>query len=122
MYIELNQVVVELDSSVRHISSIACMHLSGILENGMVLANNSTPHIKIYKDRIDFGVCYNSELLDISGPVFQNFYKEYGNIIYRYGSNLKCSLWTRTLDYVGIMAPSIPDNEQLYNLIYPKFS
>lgn len=122
MYIDLNQIVVELDSSVRHISSVACMHLSSILENGMVLANNPAPHIKIYKDRIDFGVCNNPELLDISGSVFPNFYKEYGNIIYRYGSNLKYSFWTRTLDYVGIMVPSVPDNEQLYNLIYPKFS
>ena len=108
MYIDFNDIVIELDASVRHITSAACMHLSSILENGIVLADNPTPYIKIGKDKIDFGI-------------FPNFYKEYGNIVYRYGSNLKCSFWNKTLDYVGLMPPSVPDNIQLYNLIYPRF-
>ena len=104
MYIDFNDIVIELDASVRHITSAACMHLSSILENGIVLADNPTPYIKIGKDKI-----------------FPNIYKEYGNIVYRYGSNLKCSFWNKTLDYVGLMPPSVPDNIQLYNLIYPRF-
>lgn len=122
MYLDLNNVDLELDSSVRHITSVACMHLSSILENGIVLTDNPAPHIMIYKDRIDFGVCDNFELLDMSGLIFPNFYKEYGSIVYRYGSNLKCSFWNKTLDYVGLMPPTVPDNEQLYNLIYPRFA
>ena len=121
MYIDFNDIVIELDASVRHITSAACMHLSGILENGIVLADNPTPYIKIGKDKIDFGKSYNLDLMEMSGLIFPNFYKEYGNIVYRYGSNLKCSFWNKTLDYVGLMPPSVPDNIQLYNLIYPRF-
>lgn len=121
MYIDFDDIVIELDASVRHITSAACMHLSGILENGIVLADNPTPYIKIGKDKLDFGKSYNPDLIEMSGLIFPNFYKEYGNIMYRYGSNLKCSFWNKTLDYVGLMPPSVPDNIQLYNLIYPRF-
>lgn len=121
MYIDFNDIDIELDASVRHITSAACMHLSCILENGIVLADNPTPYIKIGKDKIDFGKSYNPDLIEMSGLIFPNFYKEYGNIVYRYGSNLKCSFWNKTLDYVGLMPPSVPDNIQLYNLIYPRF-
>lgn len=121
MYIDFNDIVIELDASVRHITSAACMHLSSILEYGIVLADNPTPYIKIGKDKIDFGKSYNPDLMEMSGLIFPNFYKEYGNIVYRYGSNLKCSFWNKTLDYVGLMPPSVPDNIQLYNLIYPRF-
>lgn len=121
MYIDFNDIAIELDASVRHITSAACMHLSGILENGIALADNPTPYIKIGKDKIDFGKSYNPDLIEMSGLIFPNFYKEYGNIVYRYGSNLKCSFWNKTLDYVGLMPPSVPDNIQLYNLIYPRF-
>lgn len=121
MYIDFNDIVIELDASVRHITSAACMHLSSILENGIVLADNPTPYIKIGKDKIDFGKSYNPDLMEMSGLIFPNFYKEYGNIVYRYGSNLKCSFGNKTLDYVGLMPPSVPDNIQLYNLIYPRF-
>ena len=76
-----------------------------ILENGIVLADNPTPYIKIGKDKIDFGKSYNPNLTEMSGLIFPNFYKEYGNIVYRYGSNLKCSFWNKTLDYVGLMPP-----------------
>ena len=89
--------------------------------HGIVLADNPTPYIKIGKDKIDFGKSYNPDLIEMSGLIFPNFYKEYGNIVYRYGSNLKCSFWNKTLDYVGLMPPSVPDNIQLYNLIYPRF-
>lgn len=54
MLLDFNNIIVELDSTVRHISSVACMHLSGILENGIILTNNPAPHIIIYKDKIDF--------------------------------------------------------------------
>lgn len=30
MYIDFNDIVIELDASVRHITSAACMHLSSI--------------------------------------------------------------------------------------------
>ena len=50
MYIDFNDIVIELDASVRHITSAACMHLSSILENGIVLADNPTPYIKIGKN------------------------------------------------------------------------
>ena len=122
MYVDLNSLKISLDSSVKHITKTACMHLSGVLENGIVLSANPYANIVIYKDKIEFGSCMNQELSSVSGLVYPCFFKEYGNIIYRYGSNLKCSLFGKTLDYVGISAPSVPDNEQLYNLIYPKYS
>ena len=78
MYIDFNDIVIELDASVRHITSAACMHLSSILENGIVLADNPTPYIKIGKDKIDFGKSYNPDLMEMSGLIFPNFYKEYG--------------------------------------------
>ena len=122
MYIDLNTLCISLDSSVKHISRTACMALSGTIENGLVLSNNADAKIIIYKDRIDFGRCLNTELDGVSGMVFPNFYKEYESIVYRFGSNMKCSLWSGTLDYVGILAPTKPDNIQLFNLIYPRFA
>ncbi len=121
MYIDLNEISIRLDSSVKHITKVACMALSGTIENGLVISQNPSADIVIYKDRIDFGKCLNSELSHVSGLIFTNFYKEYNNIIYRFGSNLKCSFIGRTIDYVGSLAPTTPDNEQLYQLIYPRF-
>lgn len=111
-----------LDSSVKHISRVACMALSGTIENGLMLSSNYSAQIVIYKDRIDFGECYNPDFQGVSGLLFPNFYMEYGNVIYRYGCNLSCSFWGKTIDYVGAFAPTSPDNEQIYNLIYPRFS
>ena len=50
MYIDLNNIQIRLDSSVKHISKIACMTLSGAIENGLVLADNAFPIITIYKE------------------------------------------------------------------------
>ena len=122
MNIDINQITISLDPSVKHITKVACMAISGAIENGLVLTQNPSAHIVIYKDRIDFGHCYNAELSVMSGLIFPNFYKEYGNIIYRYGNNLKCSFFGKELDYVGAFPPSDPDNIPLYNLIYPKFA
>ena len=121
MLINLNDITIILDSSVKHISKTASMALSGILENGMVLSNNPVVKITIYKDRIDFGQCLNSELSSVSGLIFYNFYKEYGNIVYRYASNLRCSILSKTIEYVGVFPPTKPDNQQIYELLYPKF-
>lgn len=122
MYIDLHNIKITLDSSVKHISRTACMALSGTIENGLLLTANPSAAIVIYKDKIDFGRCVNPELNSVSGLVFPNYYKEYGNIIYRFGSNLKCSFFSKTIEYVGAFAPTSPDNEQFYQLIYPRFS
>lgn len=122
MFINISNLSISLDSSVKHITKTACMALSGTIENGLLLTNNETARIVIYKDRIDFGQCLNPELSGFSGMIFPNFYKEYNNIIYRFGSNLKCSFLGSTIDYVGMLAPTTPDNPQLFNLIYPRFS
>lgn len=97
------------------------MAISGSLENGILLSGSESNLITIYSDRIDFGKCLNNDLIEFSGHLFSNFYKEYGNIVYRFGSNLKCSWLSKTIDYKGIMAPTTPDNETLYHLIYPRF-
>lgn len=122
MYINLTNLRIVLDSSVKHVSKVACMAISGSLENGLIIVGTDSNLITIYKDRIDFGRCVNEELEGYSGHIFGNFYKEYGNIVYRFGSNLKCSLFTKTIEYKGIMAPTVPDNEILFKLIYPKFA
>lgn len=113
---------ISLDSSVKHITSVACMALSGTIENGLMLTGYPAASIVIYKDRIDFGKCLNAELNGFTGLIFPNFYKEYGNIVYRFGSNLKCSFFGSTIDYVGAFAPTTPDNEEIYKLLYPRFS
>lgn len=122
MYINLSNIKIVLDPGVKHISKVACMAISGSLENGLLMVGTDSNVITIYKDRIDFGKCLNSDLEAYSGHIFGNYYKEYGNIIYRFGANLKCSLFTKTIDYKGIMAPTEPDNQALYSLIYPKFA
>lgn len=113
---------VRLDSSVKHITQSACMALSGTIENGLMLSANPSAEIVICKDKIEFGRCCNPELLMSSGLIFPNFYKEYNNIVYRFGNNLRCSFFNKTLDYVGTFVPTSPDNEQIYHLIYPRFS
>lgn len=121
MYININNINIQLDGSVKHITRTACMAISGNLENGLFLTGTDRNLITIYKDRIDFGKTINPELNNIYGHVVGNFYKEYGNIVYRFGTNFKCSLFTKTMDYCGILAPTVPDNEVLFNLIYPRF-
>ncbi len=111
---------IRLDSSVKSISRTAAYHLSSVISNGMMLSQNS--EIIIYKDHIDFGRCMNPEFQGTSGNIAPNFYMEYGNVIYRFSSNLKCSLFSKQLDYVGKMAPTFPDNSEIFNLIYPRFA
>ena len=65
------------------------MCLSGAIANGIVLAQNENPNIKICKDRIEFGKCYTPELQGFSGNLYPtiplpNFYLEFGNLIYYY--------------------------------------
>lgn len=113
-----------MDSSVKHISRAACMALSGTLENGLLLSANPNADIVIFNNRIDFGRCLRPELAATSGRIdsFPNFYKEYGNIVYRFGANIKCSLFGKTIEYSGTFAPTTPDNYELYQLLYPKFA
>lgn len=109
-----------LDSSVKSISRTAACHLSSVIANGIMLAQNND--VVIYKDRIDFGRCSNPEIQGMSGNIAPNFYMEYGNVIYRFGSNLKCGWFNKQIDYVGTMAPTFPDNPEIFNLIYPHFA
>ena len=124
IYVDLNALRINLDSSVKHISRTACMALSGSLENGLLLTANPDANIIIYNNRIEFGRCLRSELAGISGrlDIIPNFYMEYGNIVYRFGPNLKCSFWSKTIEYTGMLAPTTPDNYDLFQLIYPKFA
>lgn len=119
---DINKITIRLDSSVRHITKTACMALSGNLVNGLLLVGKDSTTITIYKDKIDFGKTEDPCLQSVFGHIYTNFYKEYDHIVYRFGSNFKCSLFTKTIDYVGILAPTVPDDPVLFNLIYPKFS
>lgn len=127
MNANFNRIQISLDSSVKHLTKVACMALSGYLENGIVLTNNPAATIIIHKDRIDFGKSLRPELNSYSGvlspmfPFFPNYYKEHQNIIYRFDSGFSYSLLTKTLDYVGIFAPTEPDNAEMFKLIYPRF-
>lgn len=122
MYINLQNISINLSTGVKHITRTAAMALSGTIENGLCLTATDSNVIIIYNDRIDFGRSYNPEVSNCSGLIFPNFYVEYGRVVYRFGSNLKCSFFSKTIDYVGILAPTVPDNDALFNLIYPKFA
>lgn len=111
---------VRLDSSVKSISRIAAYHLSSVIANGIMMSQNND--VVIYKDHIDFGKCINPEFQGVSGNIAPNFYMEYGNVIYRFGSSLKCGWFSKQIDYVGVMAPTSPDNPEIFNLIYPRFA
>ncbi len=118
----LQTINIELDSSVKHISKVAAMALSGSIENGLLFVNSNSNKIVIYSDHIDFGMSHNPELNGVYGMFFTNFYMEYGKVIYRFGSNIKCTFVTKTIEYKGIFAPTTPDNCEIYNLIYPRFA
>lgn len=111
---------VRLDSSVKSISRAAACHLSSVIANGVMLSQNND--VVIYKDRIEFGQCNDPSLQGRKGIIAPNFYMEYGNVIYRFGSNLKCGWLSKKIDYVGLMAPTSPDNTEIFNLIYPRFA
>ena len=114
-----NPINVRLDSSVKSISRTAAYHLSSVIANGILLSQNND--VIIYKDHIDFGKCFNSKIQGTSGNIAPNFYMEYGNVIYRFGSNLKCGWFRKQIDYVGTMTPTSPDAPEILNLIYPRF-
>ena len=124
----LQTINIQLDSSVKSITKVAAVCLSGAIANGIVLAQNENPNIKICKDRIEFGKCYTPELQGFSGNLYPtiplpNFYLEFGNLIYYYDkSAYKHSLWSKELDYRGIFPPTSPDDPTIFNLIYPKFA
>lgn len=118
----IQSIDVLLDASVKSLTKVAAMCLSGIIANGIVLAQNKNPNIKIYKNKIEFGRCDNSELIGISGNIAPNYFLEFGNLVYYYDNSFKCSLWNKQLDYKGFFMPTEPDNEYIYNMIYPKFA
>lgn len=111
---------IRLDSSVKSISRVAAYHLSSVIANGIIMSQSN--EVVIYKNRIDFGKCNNAEFQGVSGNIAPNFYIEYGNVIYRFGSNLKCGWFSKQIDYIGTMAPTAPDNPEIFNLIYPRFA
>ncbi len=118
----IQSINIQLDSSVKSITKVAAMCLSGAIANGIVITQNENPNIKIYKNKIEFGKCYNPEFAGLSGNIFPNFFLEFGNLVYYYDSAYKCSMWSKELDYKGFFAPTEPDNEYVFNLIYPKYS
>lgn len=117
-----------LSPEVKHLTQVACYAISGYIQTGLVLTSNLSADIVIYKDRIDFGTCLDVNFDGIQGslgpvlPFFQNYYKEGRNIVYRYDSGFNYSMFSKTLDYVGVYAPTEPDNAELFHLLYPKFS
>ncbi len=117
-----NNIHISLDSSVRHITRVAAMALSGNLQTGISFTCNPSANIVIYKDRIEFGRCLDSQAASGAGLIMANFYMEYGNIVYRFGSNIKCSFLNKTIDYIGCFPPTLPDNQELFNMIYPRFA
>lgn len=113
---------IQLDSSVHSMTKVAAMGLSGEIQNGIYLSKNPNPRIKICKNRIEFGKCHNPNLQNVTGNVFQNYYVEFGNLIYYFNTMYKCSFLRKQIDYVGHFPPSTPDNEAIFNMIYPKFA
>lgn len=113
---------IQLDPSIKSISRVAAMCLSGAIANGIVLAQNENPNIKIYKNKIEFGRCYNPELIELSGNIIPNYFLEFGNLTYYYDDSFKCSLLKKQLDYKGFFTPTEPDNVYIFNMIYPKFA
>lgn len=111
---------IHLDSSVKSITRTAAYHLSSAIQNGMLISNNS--NVTIYKNRIEFGKCNNPSFQNKTGQVAPNFYIEYGNVVYYFGNNLKCGWLSKQLDYCGTFPPTSPDNESIFNLIYPRFA
>lgn len=111
---------IELDDSVKSISHSAACHLSSIIANGITLSQNSK--ITIYKNRIEFGCCNNPKYQGVSGNIAPNFYIEYGNVVYYFGPNLKCGWLSKRIDYAGSLTPTVPDNKEIFELIYPRFA
>lgn len=64
----LQTINIQLDSSVKSITKVAAMCLSGAIANGIVLAQNENPNIKICKDRIEFGKCYTPVFRSVEQP------------------------------------------------------
>lgn len=113
---------IELDSSVKSLTKVAAMCISGTIQNGVFITQNECPNIKIYKNKIEFGKCYNPMYQDVSGNIFPNFFLEFGNLVYYFNDSYKCSIFNKQLDYKGAFAPTVPDNEQIFNMIYPRFA
>ena len=113
---------IQLDSSVHSMTKVAAMGLSGEIQKGIYLTENPNPRIKIYKNRIEFGKCYDTDLQNVTGSIFPNYFVEFGNLIYYFDKIYKCSFWEKRIDYVGLFPPSVPENEMIFNMIYPKFA
>lgn len=115
---QANNIQIKLDSSVKSITRSAAYHLSGVISNGISFSRSN--NITIYKNKIIFE-SKNHQYNGLSGNIAPNFYVEYGNLVYYYTS-IKCSMFKKTLEYVGMFEPTQPDNEYIFNLIYPRFS
>lgn len=112
---------IQLHSSVNSITRVAAYHLSGSIENGLKLANSN--QATIYNDHIDFGKCNNPIYKgQRSGNIAPNFFVEFGKVVYRFGGNLKCGMLNKQIDFCGFLPPTCPDNESIFNLIYPRFA
>ena len=92
------------------------------IQNGLYVTPDECTNIKIYKNKIEFGKCYNPMYQGVSGNIFPNFFLEFGNLVYYFNDSYKCSMFNKQLDYKGAFAPSVPDNEQIFNMIYPRFA
>ncbi|HBC20588.1 MAG TPA: hypothetical protein DC009_00460 [Porphyromonadaceae bacterium] len=110
---------IRLDDSVRSISLSAACHLSSIISMGVAMSHGNS--VVIYKDRIVFKG-NNANLVGQAGNVGPNFFIEYGDIVYRFGSNLKRGFFDKQIDYVGAFPPTTPDNPGIFNMIYPRFA
>lgn len=97
MFMNIQSLNIQLDSSVKSITKVAAMCLSGAIANGIVIAQNENPNIKIFKNKIEFGKCFNPEFYGLSGNIFPNFFLEYGNLIYYYNDSYKCSTFSKEL-------------------------
>ena len=58
----------------------------------------------------------------VTGNIFPNFFLEFGNLVYYFNDAYKCSLFNKQLDYKGAFPPTVPDNEHIFNMIYPRFA
>ena len=112
---------IQLDKTVNSITKAAAMALSGYIANGIILSQNSSPIITIYKDRIEFSKNSNNQDYSQKICLIPNYYVESGILIYKF-KTIKFLAYNRQLDYDGIFAPKKPDNVYIYNAIYPEFS
>lgn len=87
---------IKLDSNVRGITQVACMHISGVIQN--LMAQTGKDELIIFPNKI---VCRKGWLSSVN---------------YNFGSNLCCV--NGVIDYVGFNQPIEPDNQMIYDELY----